>query len=168
MFSRFGMMRDVASIERALELLKGLKAKTRGGEQLADELVALGQKLGYVKNDVEAEHLRKDWFSRWFPKSPVAQIFVDGLILGAQKMLEGKGGPLPMVVYWAAGADKQVKIAVAQSDYQVTLVIITPKKPATKREVLLTKKKEPVWIVSSEDGQRVTRVQNVMTQLKLA
>jgi len=125
--------------------------------------VQMGVDQDTLRGDVDVQHVMKGWFGGYF-SGRVADIFIEGCILAAERSLKGD---VPVAMYWVGGAEKNVKVAIAQSKQQVTFLLVTPPVPAIKTRVQ-PHKKEQLWVVSSPGKNRIAIEQVMGTALEMA
>jgi hypothetical protein len=123
--------------------------------------VELGLKHGTLRGEADVRHATKDWLGGYF-KGPVIDIIIEGFIFAMKRSIQSR---LPVAMYWVAGAESDLKVAVAQSEQQITFLLVTPRQPAKDTPVRKLGKKDPLWVVSgTRRGVKVEQV--VMTALK--
>ncbi|MBI3800439.1 MAG: hypothetical protein HY268_26120 [Deltaproteobacteria bacterium] len=121
-------------------ILKRLEARYRDRVKLQDRLTALkdssddvatlGRQRG-VLTEVEAEHLRKDWFSRdgWWPHAyPIEPILRHGLIVALEEAVKRS---LPIDAYWVCSSPhNSFQVNITWSEQQLTVIFNSPPVPA--------------------------------------
>src|SRR5215831_2830068 len=121
-------------------ILKRLEARYRDRVKLQeritalkespDDLPTLGRQRG-VLTEAEAEHLRRDWFSRdgWWPDAyPIEPILRYGLITALE---EAAKRSLPIDAYWVCSSPhNSFQVDITWSDQQLTLILNSPPVPA--------------------------------------
>jgi hypothetical protein len=123
--------------------------------------VALGQKYGTLRNEADVRHAAKDWLGGYF-EGPVVDILIHGFIVTMKRSI--KTG-LPVGMYWVAGPGREVKTAIAESEHQITFLLVTPPAPAIETPVRVLRRKDPLWVVSgTRRGVKIEQV--TMTALR--
>jgi hypothetical protein len=140
------------------------KASPRGREALLRQLIALraldgqqqiaalieqGKQDGTLRDEADIQHAANDWLGTYF-RGPVAQTLIDAMIVAGQRSL-ARG--VPVAMYWVASSGSELKVSVAQSDHQVTFLLMTPPDPAGHTQVRQLDKAEPLWVISGRDSQ---------------
>ena len=107
-----------------------LQDRIRALKESSDDLATLGRRRG-VLTEVEAAHLRKDWFSRdgWWPDAyPIEPILRHGLIVALE---EAMARSLPIDAYWVCSSPhNSFQIDVTWSEQQLTVIFNSPPVPA--------------------------------------
>ncbi|MGD8858833.1 MAG: hypothetical protein PVI30_02405 [Myxococcales bacterium] len=137
--------------ERKLREMIGLRQLSN--DDLARGFALWGVKQRTVKRGRELEHTTDDWFGGYF-KGPVARIVLEGMILAAQRSV---ASGLPVDLYWVASAGRGVKVSVAESAYQVTMLLMTPPTPAKQTRVRRMREPESLWVVSGRGRKAVVQ-----------
>jgi hypothetical protein len=135
-------------VQRLAILNEHIELRQRSGDALVQGYVALGRKLGTLRNDADIQHAVDDWFGGYF-EGPVVESFVAGSIVACQRSLETG---LPIGIYWVAGAGNELKIAVAQSAHQITMLMLTPPQPLKETRVRALGQAEQLWVVAPQEG----------------
>jgi hypothetical protein len=141
---------NAARKEKKLRELMALR-ELKGGE-LVQAFVKMGERDKTLRDPADLGHATQEWLGSYF-KGPVVEMFVEGMIVAAQRSL-ATGVPIGM--YWVAGAGKQMKVAVAQSGAQITFLLMTPPQPAVKTPVKQLERPESLWVVSGSGKRAVT------------
>ncbi|HJY84516.1 MAG TPA: hypothetical protein VKK81_25975 [Candidatus Binatia bacterium] len=125
-------------------ILKRLEARYRDRVKLQeritalkespDDLPTLGRQRG-VLTEAEAEHLRRDWFSRdgWWPDAyPIEPILRYGLIAALEEAMKRS---LPVDAYWVCSSPHDsFQVDITWSEQQLTVIFNSPPVPAAYRD----------------------------------
>jgi hypothetical protein len=98
---------------------------------------------------VDERHVADDWLGGYF-EGPVSEIFVEGMIVAAQRSFATR---LPVAMYWVETSGR-MRISVAESDHQVTFLLMTPQ-PAKETKVRELEQPERLWVISGEQGHAI-------------
>ena len=137
-------------------LLELIALRQVPGDQLAQVFAQMGKEHGTLRGAANQRHVTEDWLGGYFD-GPVAKIFLEGMIVGAQRSLASK---TPAAMYWVAGPGDEVRVAIAESPQQTTFLLMTPQQPRKTTKVKTLKNKaEPLWVISGHgDGAVVEQV----------
>lgn len=143
-----------ANVKERLALLNELLAlREFSGDELIGRYIELGRENGTLRGDADIKHVYDDWFGGGYFNGPVIETMIAGSIVAGQRSLETG---LEIVLYWVAAAGERVKVAVAESAQQITLLLMTPSRPKTSTPVTVLEKAEPFWVVVPDaDGTGV-------------
>jgi len=145
----------LSKAQKAAKLRELIALRELKGQAQINAFVQMGVRDKTLVGAADEKHAQDDWFGRYFT-GPVARIFIEGMIVAGQRsFVSGQ----PVGIYWVAGAGREVKASVAQSERQVTFLLMTPPQPRAKTAVRQLSRPEPLWVVSGRG--RGTTVEQV-------
>jgi hypothetical protein len=145
---------NAASVKERRAILKELLAlRELAPKDQVLGLVALGRQSKTLRGAEDVNHATKDWLGQYFT-GPAARTLLEGMITAAERSLDAG---LPVANYWVAGdrEDLKLKVAVAVSDHQVTVLLVTPPELRGDAEIRDLRAAEPLWVIRAVGNQVV-------------
>lgn len=120
------------------------------------QLDQLGESRGLLEGQKQRDHASREFFgdegeqAAWWPGNEKKQeITRQGYIKATELALE-HDPPKPIVTYWVRGGES-FQVAVAESDQEVTILLLTPPGPEVAKANTLPHVDERLWLIARDE-----------------
>jgi hypothetical protein len=150
-------------IEQKEQFLRELlRVRDLPQDQRVDAYMQLNERYQLLRGGTAIAHVKTDWLRKYF--SPFAiNTLIAGAIVAVQRAVDTG---LPIDMYWAAGPDAGMRFAVAESPYQITFLLTTPKIVGRDTKITQLDRPERIWFTHTGSEGKVTVMQQYSTALK--
>jgi hypothetical protein len=132
-------------------------------DRRVDAYMAMCERYQLLRGRSAQRHVRKDWLDRYFGPRAVDILVAAGIVAVQRALQTG----LPIDMYWSAGPDKEMmRFAVAESPYQITVILSPPKMVDPKAQVVRLDRPERIWFTKQQGDGTVSVLQNYATALE--